>query len=265
MRSTWWSGLCATRFESYWQRQHAAAVRVVAQLLSDTSGMLRAQSGSQRDASELDPALGVGSGTVLLTSPLAASNGMSQASDSDRALTNLEQLHEILDIGKDGSEAARESVRNAARALSTSGDPEVRSTAGYILSNFGKDTRFVDTPAFKWGGRGVAALGFLLDVAKYSAQHKSVVEVVTRSSLETGFSLAGAAGGAAVGAAACVEIPIVGSAACGFVGGVLGGLAGDEVGEVVGGLAFGDYRVVGVDAPRETSRNGVGGGGGSGW
>jgi hypothetical protein len=51
MRSTWWSGVGATRFEADWHRTHAAAVRSVAQLLADASHTLTKQSRQQRDAS----------------------------------------------------------------------------------------------------------------------------------------------------------------------------------------------------------------------
>src|SRR5690349_3734069 len=54
MRSAWWSGNDATRFDSEWQRTHASSVRSVAQLLADASHTLATQSRQQRGASGAD-------------------------------------------------------------------------------------------------------------------------------------------------------------------------------------------------------------------
>jgi hypothetical protein len=259
MRATWWSGVGATRFEADWHRTHAAAVRSVAQLLADASRALGTQSRQQRTASSgNDVAITAMFDASVVAVTDVAVGGTTPQSSSDRVRSDLQDLHDILDNGKSGSQAARETVSNAARALRTSDDPEVKSLASYILRNYGKDTQFVESPAFKMGSHGLVALGFILDAAKYSAEHKSVLEVVTRSTLDAGFSWGGAAAGGAAGAAACAELPIVGSVACGLAGAAIGGWAGNEVAHVVGDLAFDDYRVVEEEAP-----SGGGGGGGS--
>ncbi len=51
MRSVWWAGIGAARFETEWQRNHAAAVRSVAQLLAEAARTVAAQSRQQRATS----------------------------------------------------------------------------------------------------------------------------------------------------------------------------------------------------------------------
>jgi hypothetical protein len=245
MRSTWWSGSDAARFETDWQRTHASAVRSVAQLLADASHTLTTQSGQQRQASGGDDiVVGALVGAAVATATSDIFSGFA-ADGAREKLDKIGKLEQILESEGEAGRAARDSVVNAARELSTSSSAEDRSAAGYILAKYGGDTKFVDTTAFEAGTAGLATIGFFLDVAKYSSEHKSVVEVVTRSGLNTAGSVLGADAGAEAGAALGTMIaPGPGTVVGGVIGAVFGGIAGHEAADIVGGIAYGDYRLV---------------------
>ncbi|MCA1823593.1 MAG: hypothetical protein LC640_04885, partial [Frankia sp.] len=154
----------------------------------------------------------------------------------------VRELVGTLNAAGEAGKAARKSVQNAARALAGSDDPVVRSRASFILSNFGKATRFAEHPWFKKGTRGFAALGWLLDVAKYSAEKKSPLEAYTRASINAAASYAGAVAGGAAGAAACSPLTVP-TVLCAAGGALFGGVAAGAAGEVVGDLIFEDVVV----------------------
>ena len=52
MRSSWWQGPSATRFEADWHRAHAATMRTVADLLEHAARDLQTQARQQRTTSD---------------------------------------------------------------------------------------------------------------------------------------------------------------------------------------------------------------------
>jgi RHS repeat-associated protein len=181
-----------------------------------------------------------------------AGPGGSESTNADPArLSALEMIKRLMESGHvlgEGAEAARKSVSNAARALSKSPDKDVRSFASYVLRKYGKPTRFAASDFFKWSTKSLAGIGaainFVQDVQEYSKHTDSVVEIVAKSTIDTGLSVGGGIAGAEIGASVCIEgTPIV-AGLCAIGGGIIGSIAGHELSVAVLNIHFGKWVAV---------------------
>jgi RHS repeat-associated protein len=156
----------------------------------------------------------------------------SGAGDLDNMLAQLNSLYAGSASGADG---ARQSVSDAGRLLRRSPDPQVRSAAGKVLAKLGGPTRdLVNNPVLKHAAKASVVVAFLLDIAEFSQEYNSPVEVVSRAALATASGFVGAVIG---GAAAGLLCPLLGVPDAGVATviceGVLAG-AGAIGGEKVG-------------------------------
>jgi RHS repeat-associated protein len=163
------------------------------------------------------------------TLPCGLSGG---ATELDSTLSRLNSLYGSTAAG---AGAARQSVSDAARLLSRSPDPAVRSAAGKVLAKLGRPTRdLIADPVIEHAAKVSVVASFFLNIAEYSTEYSSPVEIVSRAALATASGFVGALVGGVVGGVVCplLGVPDAGIATV-FCEGSLalaGAYAGDQAG-----------------------------------
>jgi len=117
----------------------------------------------------------------------------------------LEDVVSYADLLSDVPDNVEKSLRNAANAMSTSKDPEVRRAAQEVLERLDKRTNsWTGSTGFKATKRTLAVLDFMFKYAQYAKSKGSVISVVAKASVDTAVDWGAATAGGMVAEGLCV-------------------------------------------------------------
>ncbi len=172
-----------------------------------------------------------------------------RASPTDRGFNEYAaictQLMTYLGMADTVGDKVRASVKNAQKFLASSGDPVAKATAQQVIEHWSRFDSYHSPTATAFLRKAIPVAGLLLEVAKYSAETKSVVEIGVKSGLSTGGSMLGGAVGSGLMSGFCATanvpdgeagFPICEAGATifgGWFGGMLGGKAGTKLGSLL--------------------------------
>lgn len=155
------------------------------------------------------------------------------------------QLMTYLGMAGTVGNKVRTSVNNARKFLASNGDPVARATAQQVIEQWRRLDSYHSPTATAFMSKAAPVVGLLFEVAKYSAETKSVVEIGVKSGLATGGALLGGLVGTGLTAGLCgsanlpdgeVGFPICAAGATilgSFGGASLGGKAGTKLGSLL--------------------------------
>jgi hypothetical protein len=186
--------------------------------------------------------------TTTRSSPSASATGMRQG---ELLGVRPRAVNFATDSGMKGGEKANKSVIDAINVIKDKhSDPEVRRAARQLVSAMnskgGVHSRgfinFVRSEKLAKLSKGLIVLDFALNVAKYSQETDSVIEIGVRSGLATGGTVAGGWAAGLAAAPVCTGIGIGTAGIGGFLceGTVIfgGAYAGGKIGEWAGAKLF---------------------------
>ncbi|MBO0885046.1 MAG: hypothetical protein J2P17_32885, partial [Mycobacterium sp.] len=123
---------------------------------------------------------------------------------------------------------------NARKFLASNGDPVARASAQDLTEHWSRLDSFHSPTATAFLGKASPVVGLLFEVAQYSAETKSVVEIGVKSGLASGGSILGGMVGGALTAGLCgiANLPDgeVGFPICAAGTAILGSFAGASLG-----------------------------------
>lgn len=154
------------------------------------------------------------------------------------------QLASIMGSSADGGENIRESLKNVRKFLTEQGDPKVKEAATKFIDKYGRFEPAERT--LKYAKTAGPFLDLALNVAKYSEQTHSVVEISVKSGVATLTSAGGSLIGGGIANAFCFAVNTddfeLGFGGCriaaAILGSYLGGMGGGKLGDVINGRLY---------------------------